>query len=285
MLDCAKSVDYPIVSNQPILVDFASSILEREKVLVSGAESLVPRATSRLRSMVRRWVFGENRVAGRHAQTLLDHLRQECPSQRPLILVIGGGTIGTGADKLHASPEVVVVAFDVYASPHTTFVADAHAIPFIDSSVNAVWVQAVLEHVLFPQRVIDEIHRVLKPSGLVYAETPFLQPVHEGAFDYTRFTESGHRWLFRWFESIDSGVVAGPGTTLFWSVRYFFSGLLRSRRLGTIAALPFFWLRFCDYFVDRHHASDAASGVYFLGRRSEREMDTAEIISFFGGVR
>ena len=45
-------------------------------------------------------------------------------------------------------------------------------------------------------------------DGVVYAETPFLQAVHEGPWDFTRFTESGHRWLFRAFERLDSGVVA-----------------------------------------------------------------------------
>ncbi len=56
-----------------------------------------------------------------------------------------------------------------------------------------------------------EIHRVLRPGGIVYADTPFLQQVHEGAYDFTRFTDSGHRFLFRRFERIDSGSVAGCG--------------------------------------------------------------------------
>jgi 2-polyprenyl-3-methyl-5-hydroxy-6-metoxy-1,4-benzoquinol methylase len=45
---------------------------------------------------------------------------------------------------------------------------------FGDGTCDAVVVQAVLEHVLQPDVVVAEIHRVLRPDGLVYAETPFM---------------------------------------------------------------------------------------------------------------
>jgi hypothetical protein len=63
------------------------------------------------------------------------------------------------------------------------------------------------------QAVVAEIFRVLKPNGIVYADT--------GTFDFTRFTRSGHRWLFRHFEEIDSGVSVNAGVALMWSIRYF----------------------------------------------------------------
>ena len=100
-------------------------------------------------------------------------------------------------EPFYPEPRIALVAFDIYASPQVQFVADAHHIPLEDGCFDAVIVQAVLEHVLEPGRVVAEIYRVLKPNGLVYAETPFLQHVHEGAYElFTRFTESGHRYLF-----------------------------------------------------------------------------------------
>jgi len=81
------------------------------------------------------------------------------------------------------------------------------------ASVDGVLIQAVLEHVLDPAQVVGEIHRVLRPDGLVYAETPFLQQVHAGPNDFTRFTSSGHRYLFRAFAEIAAGPVAGPGAS------------------------------------------------------------------------
>ena len=74
---------------------------------------------------------------------------------------------------------------------------------------DAVICQAVLEHVLEPASAVSEIHRVLRRDGLVYAETPFMQQVHERAYDFSRFTQSGHRWLFRRFSEISAGPIGG----------------------------------------------------------------------------
>jgi hypothetical protein len=82
-----------------------------------------------------------------------------------------------------------------------------------------------LEHVLDPSAVVAEIHRVLKPDGYVYAETPFMQQVHERAYDFSRFTRSGHRWLFRQFDEIDAGPITGPATAFLWSMRYLLRAL------------------------------------------------------------
>jgi ubiquinone/menaquinone biosynthesis C-methylase UbiE len=121
--------------------------------------------------------------------------------------VIGGGTIGNGMESLYDDPRLDLLAFDIYASENVQFLADGHQVPLKDGSVDAVWIQAVLEHVLDPQAVVAEIRRVLRPGGLVYASTPFMQQVHEGPYDFTRFTESGHRYLFRHF----TGSIATPG--------------------------------------------------------------------------
>ena len=93
--------------------------------------------------------------------------------------------------------------------------------PFKNNSFDAIWIQAVLEHTLDPKKVVEEIHRVLKGGGLVYAETPFMQQVHEGAYDISRFTVVGHRYLFKNFKSIRHGGIDGVGTVLTWSVYYF----------------------------------------------------------------
>jgi SAM-dependent methyltransferase len=145
-------------------------------------------------------------------------------------------------------------------------------------------VQAVLEHVLSPAEVVAEIHRVLKPGGLVYAETPFMQQVHEGAWDFTRFTDSGHRWLFRGFTLIDSGTVLGAGTALVWSVRYAVAAVFRSRLVGTLAGVAVFWLRFVDRISGRAHGLDAASGVYFMGAKASEAIGPKEAVAYYRGA-
>ena len=130
-----------------------------------------------------------------------------------------------------------------------------------------------------------EIHRVLKPGGIVYAETPFMQTVHEAAYDFTRFTDTGNRWLFRWFDRIDSGAVLGPGVALLWSITAFLSGLFRSKRVGNLlATLLFFWVRFFDALIPPPYAVDAACGLYFLGQKTNRPILPKDAIRSFQGV-
>ena len=161
----------------------------------------------------------------------------------------------------------------MYTSPYTSIVADGHHLPFCDNSFDGVWIQAVLEHVLDPNVVVSEIHRVLKFDGVVYADTPFMQQVHEGAYDFTRFTLSGHRWLFRKFNHESSGTVSGAGTALIWSIRYFARALTGSDRIAWAISLAIFWLRYFDYIAQKRPANaDAACGVFFFGRKADVEI-------------
>ncbi len=173
--------------------------------------------------------------------------------------------------------------FDIYDSPDVHFIADGHKIPVMDEAFDLVVVQAVLEHVLEPQIVVDEIWRVLKPKGVVMAGTPFMQPVHEGPYDFTRFTASGHRWLFRRFVEIESST-SGVGASLLWAIDYFTRSLFRSRWAGKVAKLLFFWLRWFDRWIPPSHASDAAGFCSFVGRKSDNAISPKEIIAYYKGA-
>ena len=73
----------------------------------------------------------------------------------------------------------------------------AHYLPFKDETFDGVWIQAVLEHVVSPETVVKEIFRVVKNHGLIHSEIPFMQQIHMGKNDFTRYTASGHRFLFK----------------------------------------------------------------------------------------
>jgi SAM-dependent methyltransferase len=273
-----------MIGDHPALIDFERSIIRREDLVSRGGESVVSRGASRgARSGLRALTTPPNRAAQRHAKELPARLRERVAN--PTVLVIGGGTVGNGAEGLYRDPALRIVAFDLYASAWTQWIADAHAIPLADQSVHAVWIQAVLEHVLDPWRAVAEIARVLVPNGLVYAETPFLQQVHEGPYDFTRFTESGHRWLFRRFERLDSGVVAGAGPQLNWTLAYVARGLMRAQAAGKAVGLATFWLQALDRLIPERYAVDTASCVYFFGEKSEREITPAEIVSHYRGAQ
>lgn len=278
-----ERIEFPSVGGQPVLIDFEKSIAKQADIVSKGGASLVEGRTAK-RSALKRFIYGYNRVEIDNARRLMELTLENAANRRPRMLVVGGGTITPGVRCIEESAEFDIITFDIYASANTDFIADAHAIPLASGSIDAVWIQAVLEHVLSPEQVVAEIERVLATDGLVYSETPFLQPVHEKAYDFTRFTESGHRWLFRRFALLESGVVNGPGTTTFQILRYFVGAVLRNRKLGSIVTLPFFWLRFLDLVIPRDHASDIASGVFFLGRKSAKEILANEMPAVFQGV-
>jgi SAM-dependent methyltransferase len=274
---------FPVVSGVPALVDFEHSVLDADRLRAVEGASEVHR--SRYHRALGRLLHPANTTAPANVARMLELLRADdaTAGQRPRILVIGGGAVGAGLEGLYADPTVDLICFDIYASPAVQFIADGHAVPLADGSVDGVVVQAVLEHVLEPTVVAKEIHRVLRTGGIVYADTPFLFPVHEGPYDFTRFTDSGHRSLFRSFERIDSGSIAGAGTALRWSVDYFVRALTRSALLGRVVSLCFFWLSYADRILDPKHSLDAASSVFFLGRKTVVPITVAEIIDYYQG--
>lgn len=275
---------FPVIGRWPALVDFERSILSLDELHRSPGS---PRSGSerwsidRLPAWARRQWKPVNRVAAANVAQLSSLLS----GSLPLVLVVGGGTIGNGVEALYADRRIGVIGFDIYGSRLTQLIADAHQIPLASQSADAVVIQAVLEHVLNPGQVVSEIHRVLKPRGVVYAETPFLQQVHAGPYDFARYTGSGHRYLFRAFEEIAAGPVAGPGTELLWSLDHLVRGLLRSEVAGKIARGLLFWLRYLDRMVPPDFTTDSASAFYFLGRSAERELSSHEIVSYYRGAQ
>jgi SAM-dependent methyltransferase len=267
-------------------VDFEHSVLDADRLRTVEGASETHR--SRFHHALSRLLYPANTTAPANVARMLELLRADhaTPDQRPRILVIGGGTVGAGLEELYTDPTVDLICFDIYASPSVQFIADGHAIPLAVGSVDGVVIQAVLEYVLEPTVVAKEIHRVLRSGGIVYSDTPFLQQVTEGPYDFTRFTDSGHRYLFRSFERIDSGSIAGAGTALRWSIGYFVRALTRSPRFGSIAVLCFFWLSYADRILDPRHSLDGASSIFFLGRKTAVPITEADIINYYqGGMR
>jgi SAM-dependent methyltransferase len=271
---------FPLIDGQPVLIDFVDSVFPRSNYQ-RGNGSALPRALSRrgLRSRLHLLVDGSNPIAARNCELFLSILKEQ--KRNPSILVIGGGAIGLGADKLYSDPDISLVGTDVYASPHTDLLADAHKLPFANGTFDGVWIQAVLEHVLDPAAVVDQLHRVLKPGGIVYAETPFMQQVHERAYDFTRFTQSGHRWLFRRFEEITAGPITGPATVLLWSIRYLLRALGAGEKVSQAVPLMLCWIRFLDRFCNRRETADGAGGVFFLGCRSDSAIPAVSMPEYY----
>lgn len=279
---CGEIVEYEIIKNCPVLIHFEESIIE--KCSIETLSSPLKRRSYRgFLSWLKRFVSPPKSTTSTNIKQIIGMLFESKESAR--VLIIGGGTIGQNMAPFYSDPRVELLSFDVYSSPNVQFIADAHNIPLLDRGFDAVIVQAVLEHVLEPIKVVSEIYRVLSDDGIVYAETPFLQHVHEGAYDFTRFTESGHRYLFRQFKLIKSGASAGAGTQLLWSIDNFYRGLFRSRIAGKVMKVCFFWLQYCDKLIPDAFNIDAASGVFFLGKKQPSSISPREIVSHYKGAQ
>jgi len=286
-LDNACGRHFGVVGGVAVLIDEASSVFSAQRALSrspGGPDALRKRLLWRLRGLLP--ALGVNRVAGQNLQKFQRLLLERGP--QPCVLVIGGARIGAGMNRLLADSRIERVESDVLRSERTNLLCDAHRVPFAERTFDGVVIQAVLEHVADPERCVSEIHRVLKPEGLVYAETAFMQQVHAGRHDFCRFTLLGHRRLFRGFEQIAAGAAAGPAVALAWAWQHFLLSCTASRTgrvLATgIASLTAFWLKYLDtYLLARPAALDAASAFFFLGARRETRLTDREVTAVYAG--
>lgn len=272
---------YPILEGIPVLINEANSVFTIEDFVTQRNTfyNLRPSRASRWLDRLTPNISRNVKAAANFAH--FAQLLTAMPA--PLVLVLGGSVLGEGMEGLAADARIELIESDVSFGPRTRLICDGHDIPFPANSLDGVIIQAVLEHVVDPHRVADEIHRVLKPDALVYADTPFMQPMHGGRYDFERFSYWGHRRLFRRFSEVDSGITCGPGMALAWSYTHFLRSFARSRRarhaLNLFGSLTSFYLKYFDAFlVNRPAAIPAASGYYFLGRKSDVTLSDRELI-------
>jgi len=273
---------FSCVSDTPVLIseEKCDTVCSPHQV-----DSYVSRAEkSGIRSLLLKLLSGTSKTTLENCSNFVDLLISRSKNGR--VLVIGSGERGSGTDRLFETESLLIIGTDIYLSDTVDVISDAHYLPFKDEVFDGVWIQAVLEHVVDPRLVVSEIHRVLKADGIVYAETPFMQQVHEGAYDFTRFTVLGHRYLFKRFTKIRIGGNKGVGTVLTWSIRYFVWGVFRSRHLArAVAILIGLPLRVIERFADRRSLFDASSGVYFLGKKSQTEISQKDLIKNYRGFQ
>jgi ubiquinone/menaquinone biosynthesis C-methylase UbiE len=170
----------------------------------------------------------------------------------------------------------MLVNLNIGPFPNVEVVADAHQLPYADNSVDAIFCEAVLEHLSNPFKAVQEMARVLRPGGEAFVATPFLQAYHGYPHHYQNFTLTGHQHLFssNGFEIIESGVCVGPIYTIFNLTSKFMRYLL-----PTIIALPLLaaWnlislpLRPLDLLLNEHpDAHKLASETYLVARKPQQ---------------
>lgn len=283
---CPKcNLEFPIVNGIPVLVNEANSVFKFDDFV--AVKETTYKKTTNFRQFVKRLIPSINLNV--NSKQRFDMFFSRLKAEKAKVLVIGGAFEGEGFEAESIPKNIVLLETDVAFGKRTNLICDGHDLPFKEETFDGVIIQAVLEHVLEPIRCVSEIHRVLKHNGVVYSETPFMQQVHAGKFDFTRFTHLGHRRLFREFSEIESGAACGTGMVLVWSYCYFLQSFFSNKLLGQIAfafgSLTSFWLKYFDYLLIKKPAVyDAASGYYFLGQKSAITLSDEELLKSYKGT-
>lgn len=68
-------------------------------------------------------------------------------------------------------------------------------LPVRSASVDTVLLTEVLEHLPEPMPVLSELHRILKPQGVLILTAPMIYNVHGDPYDFFRFTPDGLRYI------------------------------------------------------------------------------------------
>lgn len=171
-----------------------------------------------------------------------------------------------------------IINLDISHYPNTDIVADAHQMPFLDNTLDGVIIKNVFEHIRDPIKVRNELLRVLKPGGRIFAKVPFMQPFHAVPDDYQRFSVNGLKEFFKDFEIIEEGIAVGSSSAISWMLMEYFAilfsfntdrGYRISRRIGSYL---FFWVKYLDVFLRNNpRAHMMASAFYLELRKPEAE--------------
>lgn len=94
------------------------------------------------------------------------------------------------------------LAVDLRQSPLVDIVARGEEIPIGSDQVDLVICAQVLEYIQDPAALLAEIHRVLKPGGMLLLSAPAVYPC-DSEHDLWRFLPGSLRWLLRGFHDVE----------------------------------------------------------------------------------
>ena len=176
--------------------------------------------------------------------------------------------LGSGVHRVRDD----VVNIDIAALSGVDVVADVYALPLKDNSVDAIIAECLVEHLKNPVAAVAEIHRVLRPGGLMYLSAPFIIGYHSSPGDYQRWTTSGLRELLKDFEEQELGIAVGPTNTLTYILRewlatvFSFNSRFLYQAIFLSLLIVFAPFNLLDHLIARYaSAKNIAHIFYYIG--------------------
>jgi SAM-dependent methyltransferase len=153
----------------------------------------------------------------------------------PGMLVLDAGAGRSPYKKYFAHARYEAADFAALSTDYAPldYVCELTDIPVEDARFDRVLLNQVLEHLPEPGRALAELHRVLKPGGLIFCSEPLFYAEHQIPHDYYRYTRFALRRLFdeAGFEVVRISWLEG----YFGTVAYQFQMMQRSLPKGVDA--------------------------------------------------
>lgn len=159
-----------------------------------------------------RWTFWKfNWLAHHKLIRALEHARMHA---RGDLLDVGCGAMPYA--PLFAGRVLRYWGTDLYGSPdlgdaRPVAFARAEAQPFRDGTFDTVLALAMFSYLPEPQRMLAEVHRVLRPGGVLLLECIQMAPLYPLHVDYYRYTRHGAAYVLQaaGFEAVEFIAIGG----------------------------------------------------------------------------
>lgn len=109
------------------------------------------------------------------------------------------------------------LTLDIDSQIKPDIISDISKVNWESNYFDTIVATEILEHCYSPEKAINEIYRLLKPTGVCILSTRFFYRYHPDPKDYYRFTEDSLKYLFRNFREIEI-YPHGNRFQLFWEI-------------------------------------------------------------------
>ena len=230
---------YPVIGGIPHF--FSGHVKETEDTVFQSEQMFNNTLTARL------YNFGKKFISSDYQPR--NHLAEFIEA-----IVSGKVAVELGSGNRRLTEDIINI--DLFPFPNVDIVADITKTPLGDSSVDYVIIDAVLEHVPEPHKVVEEIFRMMKSGGSLYCLTPFVYPYHGYPHNYFNFSKDALEFLFRDFSYCSVEIARGPTSALTNMISEYAAIALsgESRTLYTfwkgVSLVPIFLFKYLDRFWD-----------------------------------